>query len=196
MQSKIKVKLLDIGGEGRYQSAWNLNPRSQKTIGHDLVLAIPNLILGRAECIPLPDGCVQRIMMERAPLRRAAVFEMVRVIVPGGTIILRHNASTALDPHGLAQQLINADFSVQKISIGCQELQQTRFDNVRGVRRDAFWANPGRLSKQGVVMGEITTPVTAMFAHTRRSFFKKNSPSVLTPYHSTEAIIEGKERVS
>ncbi|WP_145081850.1 hypothetical protein [Aureliella helgolandensis] len=79
--------MLDIGGEGRYENAWNLNPRSLKTIGTEKGLAISRHILGRGECIPLPDGCVQQIMMERAPLRRAAVFEMVRVIVPAGTII-------------------------------------------------------------------------------------------------------------
>lgn len=134
MQTKIKIELLDIGGEGRYENAWNLNPRSRKTIGQEMGLAIPSHILARAERIPLPDGCVQQIIMERAPLRRAAVFEMVRVIVPGGTITLRHNAATGLNPHCVAQQLIDADFSVQKIKIGCQELQQTRFDSVRGIR--------------------------------------------------------------
>ncbi len=134
MQTKIKIELLDIGGEGRYENAWNLNPRSRKTIGREKGLAISRHILGRAECIPLPDGCVQQIMMERAPLRRAAVFEMVRVIVPGGTIILRHYVSSDRNPHGMAQQVIDANFSVQEIEIGCQDLQQTRFDNVRGVK--------------------------------------------------------------
>lgn len=50
--------------------------------------------------------------MERAPLRRTAVFEMVRVIVPGGTIILRHHASIDRNPYVVAQQLIDADCSV------------------------------------------------------------------------------------
>lgn len=134
MQTKIKIELLDIGGEGRYENAWNLNPRSLKTIGRDEGLEIPRHIHGRAERIPLPDACVEQIIMERAPLRRAAVFELVRVIVPSGTIILRHNASSDRNPHMVAQQMIDAAFSEQQIKIGCHELQQTRFDNVRGVK--------------------------------------------------------------
>ncbi|MCC7335429.1 MAG: hypothetical protein IT422_10040 [Pirellulaceae bacterium] len=134
MQNKTQIELLDIGGEGRHETAWNLNPRSKKTIGPDKGRDILRLIHGRAERIPLPDACVLQIMMERAPLRRAAIFEMIRVIVPGGTIILRHHAGTGRNPHVVAQQLIDADCSVQQIKIGCQGLQQTCFENVRQVR--------------------------------------------------------------
>ena len=127
---RIEIELLDVGGEGRHANAWNLNPRSLKTLGSDKGVAIPRCILGRAECIPLPDRSVQQIIMERAPLRRAAVFELVRVIVPGGTIILRHHTDSGRNPHLMAQHLIDADFSVQQIKIGCQELQQSRFRDV------------------------------------------------------------------
>ncbi len=127
---RTKVELLDIGGEGRHENAWNLNPRSLKTLGRNKGVAIPRHILGRAERIPLPDRSVQQIIMERTPLRRAAVLEMIRVVVPGGTIILRHYADSRRNPHVMAQQLIDADFLVQQIKIGRQELQQTRFMNV------------------------------------------------------------------
>ncbi len=126
-----QIELLDVGGEGRHENAWNLNPRSLKTLGLDKGDAIPRHIPGRAECIPLPDGSVQQIIMERAPLRRAAVLELVRVLTPGGTIILRHHAGNGRNPHVIAQELIDADFSVQQITIDCQQLQQTCFLNVR-----------------------------------------------------------------
>ncbi len=138
---QTEFELLDVGGEGRYENAWNLNPRSLKTLGPDKGVAIPRHILGRAECILLPDRSVRQIIMERAPLRRAAVFEMVRVIVPGGTIILRHHAGSGHNPHVIAHQMIDADFSVQQITIGRQELQQTCFRNVRRVRMTGTTSN-------------------------------------------------------
>ncbi len=69
--------------------------------------------------------------MERAPLRRAAVIKMMRVITPGGTIILSHYISNDRNPHTLAKRLIQADVSAQRTTIGCQKLQQTRFLKVR-----------------------------------------------------------------
>ncbi|MEZ6080408.1 MAG: hypothetical protein R3C56_33475 [Pirellulaceae bacterium] len=134
MQNKTQIELLDIGGEGRYENAWNLNPRSKKNDRAGQGTCHPPSHSGTRECIPLPDGCVQQILMERAPLRRAAIFEMIRVILPGGTIILRHHVGTGRNPHVEAQQLIDADCSVQQIKIGCQGLQQTCFENVRQVR--------------------------------------------------------------
>lgn len=116
------ISVLDIGGEGRYPEAWNLNPRSLKTVGADKGYVIPRRIHGRAECIPLPDHSVQQIIMERAPLRHAAVIEMLRVIASGGTIILRHHGGNDRNPHAFAQQLIQADVSVEQTTIGRQKL--------------------------------------------------------------------------
>ncbi|WP_259631803.1 site-2 protease family protein [Stieleria sedimenti] len=151
-QMHIQIELLDIGGEGRYEIAWNLNPRSLKTLGPDKGVAIPRHILGRAECIPLPDRSVQQIIMERAPMRRAAVLEMIRVIVPGGTIILRHHAGSGHNPHVIAHQLIGADFSVQQITIGRQELQQTCFRNVRRVGMTGTTSNRYRHRTGAIVV--------------------------------------------
>ncbi len=127
------ICVLDIGGEGRHLNAWNLNPSRTRTLGPAKGSLIPRHIQGRPEAIPLPDGSVHQIIMERAPLRRASAFEMARVIVPGGNIILRHHASSCRNPHEIAQQLIDADFMVQRIKIGRQELQQTQFCNVGNV---------------------------------------------------------------
>ena len=64
---------LDIGGEGRYPKAWNLNPSRVKTIGVDLGTPIPRLILGRPESIPLPTQSVDLVLVERTRLKTAAL---------------------------------------------------------------------------------------------------------------------------
>lgn len=135
---RVEIKLLDVGGEGRNANAWNLNPRSLKTLGPEKGYQIKRLIVGKAECIPLPDQSVHQIIMERAPLRRVAVFEMVRVLVPGGSITLRHDASVGRNPHEFAQQLLSEKFSVQPIKIGRQVLQETRFANVHQIGNRAI----------------------------------------------------------
>lgn len=145
------IKLLDVGGEGRHKIAWNLNPRSLKTLGPDKGLPIPRHIFGRAERIPLPDSSVQQLLMERAPLRRVAVLEMVRVIVAGGTIILRHHCGSGYNPHAMAQEMIAAEFSVRRIVLGRLELQQTYFRNVHRVETRAMASNQERV--RTVVIG-------------------------------------------
>tara|TARA_A100001391_G_C5072824_1_gene278630 strand:+ start:104 stop:334 length:231 start_codon:yes stop_codon:yes gene_type:complete len=56
---------------------------------------------------------------------------MLRVIASGGTIILRHHGGNDRNPHAFAQQLIQADVSVEQTTIGRQKLQQSRFLNIR-----------------------------------------------------------------
>lgn len=85
-----KVRHLDVGGEGRYLDAWNLNPRATKTLGADAGRPIPNLIRGRAEAIPLPDSSVDLILVERTPLSDRSLREIARIAAPTARIILRH----------------------------------------------------------------------------------------------------------
>jgi hypothetical protein len=61
--------ILDIGGEGRHPTAWNLNPRATKTLGPDRGEPIPRLIRGRGESIPLPDRSVDVVIVEQTPLQ-------------------------------------------------------------------------------------------------------------------------------
>ena len=56
--------ILDIGGEGRHPEAWNLNPRSRKTVGKQRGELIPLLIQGRGESIPLADRTVDVLIVE------------------------------------------------------------------------------------------------------------------------------------
>lgn len=56
---------------------------------------------------------------------------MLRVIASGGTIILRQNGGNDRNPHAIAQQLIQADVSVEQTTIGRQKLQQSRLLRIR-----------------------------------------------------------------
>ncbi len=94
--------VLDVGGEGRHEQAWNLNPSRVKTVGADRGAPIPRLILGRAEAIPLPADSVDLVIVERTPLRVRALREIQRIISPGGNIVLRHALPPNVDPHGVA----------------------------------------------------------------------------------------------
>ncbi len=118
---------LDIGGEGRHPQAWNLNPRAEMTLGGRRGQPIQRRIAGRADAIPLPDHCVDRVIMERTPLTRAALLEIRRVIAVRGQIVLRHAMPPNFDPHLLACQLLPGQVSQRKMHIGTQVLQETCF---------------------------------------------------------------------
>jgi ubiquinone/menaquinone biosynthesis C-methylase UbiE len=120
---------LDIGGEGRHAGAWNLNPSSVKTIGADRGQPIPRHIPGRADEIPLPDHFVDRLIVERTPLRRRALAEIRRVVAPRGTVILRHAMPPGIDPHRLALEMLTGRIRRRIVRIGGQYLQETVFRN-------------------------------------------------------------------
>jgi ubiquinone/menaquinone biosynthesis C-methylase UbiE len=119
--------VLDVGGEGRHPEAWNLNPSRTKTIGKYRGQPIPRHIPGRADAIPLADRSVDRLIVERTPLRTAALHEIARVIACGGTIILRHARSPVGDPHAIALQLLPGQVSRRMIRLGTQVVQETEF---------------------------------------------------------------------
>jgi hypothetical protein len=70
-----------------HPDAWNLNPSFVKTIGKSKGQPIPRHLSGRADAIPLADGSVNRLIVERTPLQVAALQEIARVISSNGTII-------------------------------------------------------------------------------------------------------------
>ena len=119
--------LLDIGGEGRYANAWNLNPSHVKTLGPDKGKPIPHLILGRAQDIPLPDQSVDRIVSEQTPLTRRALVEIARVIAPGGEIVLRHVPLPMIDTHADARRILPGTACVTLHKVRQRVLQETRF---------------------------------------------------------------------
>ena len=119
--------VLDIGGEGRHPEAWNLNSSHVKTIGQDRGMPIPHHIPGRADNIPLSDGSVDRIFVERTPLSVAALEEIARVIAPNGNIILRHVRPPTGDPHALAIRILPGRSNQHIIRLDDQLVQETDF---------------------------------------------------------------------
>jgi hypothetical protein len=117
--------VLDIGGEGRYLEAWNLNPRTQRTVGERRGLSIPRLIVGRGESIPLADRSVDLLVVERTPLARATLLEMLRVAKPSATVILRHAVGPLGDPHRVALEVLPAPVRRRVITIGRQTVCET-----------------------------------------------------------------------
>ena len=126
---KAVVFVLDVGGEGRYAEAWNLNPSAVKTFGPDRGPPIPRLIVGRAERIPLPDNSVNLIISERTPLRREAFSEINRVISTEGRVILRHALPPGFDPHREAYGLLSGQMRRRTIVTPGNRLQETVFGN-------------------------------------------------------------------
>ena len=119
--------VLDIGGEGRHKEAWNVNPSAVKTLGPNRGALIHRRIPGKADAIPLPDHCADRIIVERTPLRVSALNEIARVIKSDGQIELRHANSTGGNPHRLAIAILPGAVSQQRVVIGGQFLQETTF---------------------------------------------------------------------
>lgn len=107
---------LDIGGEGRYPDAINVNsgmgggtpatsgptPGGAGTAGRP----IPNLVQARGERLPFANQSVDIITLQHAPIRPATVNEIARVIRPGGDIrLVGPNTPEVLAAH---QQVANA----------------------------------------------------------------------------------------
>lgn len=125
--NRTRPFVLDIGGEGRHRDAWSLNPRRLKTCAPGRGTPIPRRIAGRAESIPLPDRCVDLILMERTPLRRAALLEMRRVLASGGRIVLRHAIPPDFDPHALAREILAQPERTRRIRRRGAWLQESVF---------------------------------------------------------------------
>jgi hypothetical protein len=117
--------ILDIGGEGRHPEAWNLNPRTRKTVGPHRGEPIPRLIQGRGEFIPLSDRMVDVLIVERTPLRLATLSEVLRVASLSAQIILRHANAHLRDPHHLAVRILGGTVEQRMAMIGMQPVQET-----------------------------------------------------------------------
>jgi ubiquinone/menaquinone biosynthesis C-methylase UbiE len=117
--------ILDIGGEGRNDGAWNLNPRTHKTVGSERGQPIPRLIQGRGESIPLADRSVDVVIVERTPLRPTTLAEIRRIAKPAAQVILRHAQAHQRDPHVLAVQALPGTVRQGMTVIGGQSYQQT-----------------------------------------------------------------------
>ncbi|QDV47540.1 hypothetical protein Enr13x_74500 [Stieleria neptunia] len=118
------IPLLDVGGEGRYATAMNLNPSAEKTLGPDKGQTIPNRIDGRVENIPLPDSSVKAIIVERTPLRNAAIHELARVATDDATLVFRHPVDEYSDPHARVKERISGEVDIDQLELDGQMVQQ------------------------------------------------------------------------
>jgi N-acyl-D-amino-acid deacylase len=123
--------VVDIGGEGRHPEAWNVNPSPVKTLGPGRGEPIPRLLAGRAESLPLEDQGVDVVIVEKTPLRKAALLEIARVIAPGGKVILRHVPLPDMDCHALAKTMLPGMVTQRIEQIGSQTVQVTEFQMTR-----------------------------------------------------------------
>lgn len=87
---------IDIGGEGRYPGAINVNPYAVTSTTGEPGRPIPNLVVGRGERLPIASGIADVISVESAPLRPGAAEEIARVLKPGGLVRLLHPGDYAV----------------------------------------------------------------------------------------------------
>lgn len=90
---------LDIGGEGRYRGAINVNPAPMTSTTGTPGRRIPDLVVGRGEALPVAAAVADLVTVENAPLRAGAAEEIARVLKPGGIARLLHPADYAASAH-------------------------------------------------------------------------------------------------
>lgn len=105
LESAGKNIHLDIGGEGRYKNAINLNPQPLTSTTGEAGRIIPNWIYGRGDQLPLPGKSVHLVTIENAPVNTETIQEMMRVLRPRSEIHLYHPSDYADEVH---QQIIEA----------------------------------------------------------------------------------------
>jgi len=105
---------IDIGGEGRYEDALNINPGKYTSTTGEPGRPIPNWVYGRSDELPLPDQSVHKLTVESAPLNDQAMVEVLRVLRPRSQINLYHPTEYAERIHKLLiETLENNDFNIQ-----------------------------------------------------------------------------------
>lgn len=87
--------IVDIGGEGRYLDAININPYFLTSTTGEANRFIPNWIYGFADDIPIQRNIVEILYLENAPLSTSAMEEILRVMKPRGKIHLYHPSDYA-----------------------------------------------------------------------------------------------------
>jgi RHS repeat-associated protein len=79
---------LDIGGEGRYAGAINVNTQAFTSTTGTAGRAIPSLVQAAGERLPFADRSANIITLQHAPIRPGTISEIARTIRPGGEIRL------------------------------------------------------------------------------------------------------------
>ena len=94
LAEKLKAKtdevIIDIGGEGRYLNAINVNPQALTSTTGESGRLIPNWLPGMGNHIPLPKNSVDLIYLENAPITKKVMKEIHRVLKINGEVKLTH----------------------------------------------------------------------------------------------------------
>ena len=116
LNSSARVHL-DIGGEGRYSDAINLNPLSYTTTTGVSGQPIPNHFLGFGDSIPFGGARISYISIENTPISPRMIDEVKRVWIPDGKIVLSHPDDYATKVHSVLACAVNGQF-VQTRALG------------------------------------------------------------------------------
>jgi hypothetical protein len=92
---------LDLGGEGRYPDAININPNAYTSTTGEPGEKIPFWVKGRSDDIPISSSSVDKVTIENAPINLNTIDEMLRVLRPRGDIYLSHPKDYAKEAHQL-----------------------------------------------------------------------------------------------
>lgn len=111
---------LDIGGEGRYDDAINLNPQGLTSTTGEAGREIPRWLEGFGHHIPLPDHSIHKLTVENAPINPQTMTEILRVIRPRSEINLSHPTDYGAGVH---QKLI------ELLGDKVKEFKQELFEN-------------------------------------------------------------------
>ena len=116
---------LDIGGEGRYPGAINVNPMGLTSTTGAPGRPIPNLVVGRGEALPIADEVADLVTVESAPIREHAADEIARVLKPGGTVRLLHPAGYAAQTHGIVAAALGPELVGAVTTTGADDMTLT-----------------------------------------------------------------------
>ncbi|MBT5094981.1 MAG: hypothetical protein HOM21_12085 [Halobacteriovoraceae bacterium] len=90
---------IDVGGEGRYLDAININPGRYTSTTGEAGRTIPRHIYGLGQDLPIPDRAVDQLTLENTPLNGPIIEEILRVMRPRGKIRLSHPRDYADSAH-------------------------------------------------------------------------------------------------
>jgi hypothetical protein len=96
---------IDIGGEGRYPNAVNVNPNTVTSTTGTAGRPIPNRVAGTGQQLPFGNAVADGISLENAPILPRTATEIARVLKPGGSVRLVSPADYAKVAH---QRVIDA----------------------------------------------------------------------------------------
>jgi SAM-dependent methyltransferase len=116
---------LDLGGEGRYEDAININPQPYTSTTGEPGREIPYWVKGRTDEIPFPDQSVDQVTVENAPINQDGIKEILRVMRPRGKIRLSHPKDYGQRIH----QLIISEYPNARVSQIEEEINLTTIIN-------------------------------------------------------------------